>query len=303
MHAPLKIAFSTLACPDWTWHDVVKHGPQFGYDGVEVRLLSRETNLLINPDLQPSQWTTRRRELDDAGFRVCGLASSIRFDEPGAAARAAQLETGKRYLELAQALGAEQIRVFGDLLPPESEPGARNCAIDWVAAGLRELGELAQPYGVQILLETHGDFSASPPAAEVMQRANHPHVGLVWDTHHPWRFFNEPLAESWERLKSWTRHTHWKDSILLPESYSQSEAGQAAARAALAINAGHRHADYVLFLGGEFPARECLKLLLDGGYTGWHSLEWEKMWHPELLDPEVALPLFPQKLRFLAETL
>jgi hypothetical protein len=63
---------------------------------------------------------------------------------------------------------------------------------------------------------------------------------------------------------------------------------------------GHQHADYVLFLGGEFPARDCLRLLLDDGYAGWHSLEWEKMWHPELFGPEVALPLFPWKLQELA---
>ncbi len=301
--SPLKISFSTLASPDWTWHDVVKYGPEFGYQGVELRLLSRETNLLINPDLQPSQWTVRRRELDDAGFRVCGLAASIRFDEPTAAARAEQLENGRRYLDLAVALGAEFIRVFGDVLPKESQPTEREAAFAWIASGLRDLGEFAQPLGIQILLETHGDFSASPPAAEAMRRADHAHVGLVWDTHHPWRFFNEPLAESWERLRPWTRHTHWKDSVLLPEAYSKSAAGQLAAQAASALMAGHRHADYVLFLGGEFPARECLRLLLESGYDGWHSLEWEKMWHPELLDPEVALPLFPAKLQFLAETL
>lgn len=299
----LKIAFSTLACPDWTWHDVVKYGPEYGFDGVEVRLLSRETNLLINPDLQPSQWPQRQRELADAGFRVAGLASSIRFDDPNPAVRAEQLDIGRRYLDLAVALGAEFIRVFGDLLPPESDATARQTAFDWIAKGLRDLGELAQPLGIDILLETHGDFSASPPAAEVMQRVDHSSVGLVWDTHHPWRFFNEPLEESWERLRQWTRHTHWKDSVLLPESYSQTPEKQAAAQAASSLMAGHRHADYVLFLGGEFPSRECLKLLLDSGYNGWHSLEWEKMWHPELLGPEVALPLFPQKLRFLAETL
>lgn len=299
----LQISFSTLACPDWGWHDVLTYGPKYDYDGVEVRLLNRETNLLQVPDLQPSQWNLRKRELDDAGFQVACLASSIRFDNTSPDVRAEQLDIGRRYLDLAVALGCSRIRVFGDVLPPESDPSARHAAFDWIAAGLRDLGELAQPLGVQILLETHGDFSASPPAAEVMQRANHPHVGLVWDTHHPWRFFNEPLTESWERLQPWTRHTHWKDSVLLPESYSQTAEKQAAAHAAAALMAGHRHADYVLFLGGEFPARECLQLLLNAGYDGWHSLEWEKMWHPELLDPEVALPLFPQKLRFLAETL
>jgi hypothetical protein len=89
----------------------------------------------------------------------------------------------------------------------------------------------------------------------------------------------------------------------LPEDYGLTIERQAAARAASALMVGHRHADYVLFLGGEFPARECLQLLLDAGYSGWHSLEWEKMWHPELCPPEIALPLFPPKLRFLAETL
>ena len=65
--------------------------------------------------------------------------------------------------------------------------------------------------------------------------------------------------------------------------------------------AGHQHADYVLFRGGEFPAIECMQLLLNDGYTRWHSLEWEKMWHPELLGPEIALPLFPPKLREVAQ--
>ena len=296
----LRISFSTLACPDWTWHDVLRYGPQYGYDGVELRLLGRETNLLALPDFAMKSRETRRRELNDAGFRVAGLASSVRFDEADPTARGKHLDTGREYIDLAVALGAEFIRVFGDVLPPESEPDLRAAAMAQIADGLIALGEAAAPAGVQILLETHGDFSASPPAAEVMQLANHPHVGLVWDTHHPWRFFNEPLAETWQRLKPWVRHTHWKDSVAMPDANDASAEVEAAAQAASALMSGHRHADYVLFLGGEFPARECLQLLLDGGYEGWHSFEWEKLWHPQLAGPEVALPLFPPKLRELA---
>lgn len=295
--APLKLSFSTLATPDWGWRDVLRQGRRYGYDGVEIRLLSRETNLLVIPDLQPAQWSTRRRELDAAGFAVCGLASSIKFDEPGDEARRRQLDIGRAYLELGAALGAGFIRVFGDVLPTGPE---RADHLRWIAEGLRALGEHAAPYGLDILLETHGDFSASEPAAEVMRLADHPRVGLVWDTHHPWRFHQEPLVETWRTLRPWVRHTHWKDSVLLPERATTSEQA-AAARQAATLMAGHRHADYVLFLGGEFPAEECLRGLLTAGYDGWHSLEWEKMWHPELADPEVALPLFPPKLRRLAE--
>ncbi len=291
----LKTCFSTLACPDWKWHDVLKHGSEFGFDGVEIRLLSRETDLLKIDDLQPGRWPIRRRELADTGFRVAGLASSVRFDAPAASERASQIEIGRRYIDLCAALGGGFIRVFGDVLPKHDDP-ARPATLRQIADGLVALGDAAASTGIQILLETHGDFSASPPCVAVMQLANHPHVGLVWDTHHPWRFHGEPLAETWQRLRPWTRHTHWKDSVTLPTRAPTQETTEAA-RAASQLMSGHQHADYVLFRGGEFPAIDCLRLLLADGYTGWHSLEWEKMWHPELMGPEIALPLFPPKLR------
>ena len=294
---PLRISFSTLACPDWTWHDVLRCGMAFGYDGVEVRLLARETDLLVVPDLQPSQLPVRSRELSEAGFRVAGLASSVRFDQETAAARTEQFEIGRRYIDLCVALGGEFIRVFGDTLPANGE--ARLETMSRIAEGLIALGEAAAPAGIQILLETHGDFSASPPCEELMRRVDHPSVGLVWDTHHPWRFHGERVADTWERLRPWTRHTHWKDSITLPTREETAETA-AAAHAASSLMSGHLHADYVLFGGGEFPAVDCLRLLLDAGYSGWHSLEWEKMWHPQLHGPDIALPLFPKKLREVA---
>jgi hypothetical protein len=33
------------------------------------------------------------------------------------------------------------------------------------------------------------------------------------------------------------------------------------------------------------------------GYHGWVSVEWEKRWHPELAEPEAALPHHAQILR------
>ena len=293
----LKISFSTLACPDWTWHDVVKLGSQYGYDGVEIRLLQRDTDLLNIADLRPHLWSQRQQDLKDSGFRVAGLASSVRFDASLESERAAQIEIGRRYIEMCVALGGEFIRVFGDVLPPEGDP-TKSGMIRQVADGLATLAETADAAGIQILLETHGDFSASPPCVEVMQLASHRSVGLVWDTHHPWRFHGEPLADTWNRLRPWTRHTHWKDSVTIRDRVTTAEA-TAAAQAASQLMAGHQHADYVLFRGGEFPAFECLKLLLKDGYSSWHSLEWEKMWHPELMGPDIALPLFPIKMREL----
>ncbi|MDA1014620.1 MAG: sugar phosphate isomerase/epimerase [Planctomycetota bacterium] len=297
----IKICFSTLSCPDWSWHELIEYGTAYGFGGVEIRLIQRETDLTAVGDLQPTQLSARRRELQDRGFKVVGLASSVRFDYSSARERQDQVEIGKRYIELAVELNAEFIRVFGDTLPDSADASARRTAVRNIADGLDLLGELAAIADKRIVIETHGDFASSPVMAEMLERVESPAVGVLWDTHHPWRFHGEPLDETWNRLGTRTWHTHWKDSIVRPRAESATSELDAAARQAHALMSGHVHADYVLFGGGEFPAEQCMSLLHAAKYDGWFSLEWEKMWHPELEDPHIALPLFPAKIRRLHE--
>lgn len=302
-------AFSTLSCPDWSFQDLIRNGSAFGFDGVEIRLLQRETDLLSLPDFQPSQLEARRRELADAGFRICGLSSSVQLQSPDQSERERQMETGRRYLELAVELGVGFVRVFGDVLQPtetgsvpvdDVSPEQRRTTVSLVAEGLNQLGELARPLGVEVLIETHGDFSNTFVMQETMQQVSSPAAGVLWDTHHPWRFFGEELSASFERLRPWIRHTHWKDSVTRPRPESaDADGSESAAAEAHDLMSGHRHADYVLFRGGEFPAQACMRLLKEDGYSGWHCYEWEKMWHPEIESPELALPLFPPKIREL----
>ncbi|MBT6153117.1 MAG: sugar phosphate isomerase/epimerase [Planctomycetaceae bacterium] len=294
----IRTSFSTLGCPDWGWDELLTFGPQFGYDGVEIRLLERDTDLLARPEFQRSELAARRTELADTGFSVCGLASSVRFDEPGQQERDVQVDVGKAYLELAAELGAKFVRVFGDVLPDDVDATGRDRAIDNIANGLQRLGEFAETLDRTVIIETHGDFSDSQLVQEMMRRVDSPAVGVLWDTHHPWRFFDEALATTLNRLQPWVLHTHWKDSISNPSRQLDEAAGEAAQQAH-SLMSGHRHADYVLFGGGQFPALECMQLLRQSSYEGWFSFEWEKMWHPEIETPEVALPLFPKKIKQL----
>ena len=295
------LAFSTLGCPDWTFDEIVARGVEYGYDGVEIRLIERETDLLKRPEFRSPQLAQRKQQLADAGFRVCGLSSSVRFEETDTATRNAQLATGRAYCDLARELGAKFVRVFGDVIRP-NEPEVPQ--LEWIASGLQQLGEYAATAGIDILIETHGDFCRSGKLAALMNHVTCPAVGVLWDTHHPWRFHGEPIADTWAALKKWTRHTHWKDSVTRPPSNEPVSAEvAAAAELARATNTGHQHADYALFLGGEFPARECLTRLLADNYSGWFSLEWEKMWHPQIEVPEIAIRLFAPKFRELQENL
>jgi sugar phosphate isomerase/epimerase len=184
------------------------------------------------------------------------------------------------------------------VLPKDAGEAGRQAVMGNIVAGPEELGEYGGRAGVDILIETHGDFIDSRLLRELMAQVTSPAVGVLWDTHHPWRFLGEPVAVTFDRLTPWVRHTHWKDSV----SHAQTVADETvkkAAEQAHALMSGHRHADYVLFGDGEFPAAECVRLLRAAGYTGWLSLEWEKMWHPQIEGPDLALPPFAERIRKL----
>jgi sugar phosphate isomerase/epimerase len=43
---------------------------------------------------------------------------------------------------------------------------------------------------------------------------------------------------------------------------------------------------------GEVPVKGQIEALARIGYTGFYSFEWEKRWHPEIAEPEVAFADF-----------
>ena len=54
---------------------------------------------------------------------------------------------------------------------------------------------------------------------------------------------------------------------------------------------------YVFAGRGEAPLTEVFSRLRNGGYNGFYSFEWEKLWHSELEEPEVALADYATKIR------
>jgi sugar phosphate isomerase/epimerase len=138
-----------------------------------------------------------------------------------------------------------------------------------IAGGLRELGDHAQGTNVTVLLESHGGFTQSPVLLDLMERAASPQVAILWDAHHTYVSGKEEPEDTVRQLGRWIRHTHLKDSV---------PAGQ--------------DRRYVLTGTGEVPVQRQIVALANAGYRGYYSFEWEKRWHPEIEEPEVAIPHF-----------
>jgi sugar phosphate isomerase/epimerase len=267
----LPISFSTLGCPKWPWRRILEQGSQMGYSAIELRGIEMQMDLPALPEFSGTRLAESIKDLDAAGLKISDLCASARMHESDPKVRAAQLDEGRRFVDLAHRLNAPYIRVFGDKIPagePKREVMAR------VVEGLRTLGEHAKGSGVGVLIESHGDFTDSPTLAEMLEAVAMDNVALVWDAHHTFVAGKEQPAATFAALGRYVRHTHLKDSR--PEGADVR---------------------YVLTGSGTVPVRETVRILSTAGYKGYYGFEWEKGWHPEIEEPEVSFPHFAKVMR------
>jgi sugar phosphate isomerase/epimerase len=260
----MKLSFTTLSCPDWSWEKILDEAQRLGYNGIEIRGIQGEMYLPRVAPFLPENLEATREELKRRGLEICCLDTSCSLHDE---ARIEQImNEGKATIDLAQKLGVPYIRVFGNNIP---DPARREETIEFVAKGLEELGKYAEDKSVMVLIETHGDFCASNDLLEVLTKTSSPAIGVLWDVHHPYKAFGEPIAVTYEQLSKYIRHTHYKDSK-----------GMGA------------HASLCLVGEGDLPIAESIEVLKKHEYDGYLSLEWEKKWHPEIEEPEIAIPAF-----------
>jgi sugar phosphate isomerase/epimerase len=207
---------------------------------------------------------------------VSDLGASARMHEADPKVRAAQLDEGKRFIDLAHQMNVPYVRVFPDKIAAD-EPKAAGIAR--IVDGLRTLGEYGKAGKVTVIMESHGDVTDSPTLVEIVKGANMPSVALLWDAHHTCVAGKEEPAATYKAIGPYVRHTHLKDSK--PEGTGVK---------------------YVLTGTGTVPVKETVAVLVKNGYTGLYCFEWEKAWHPEIEEPDVAFPHYANTMRgYLAE--
>ncbi len=262
----IPLAFSTLGCPAWEWKKILEFATQHGFSAIELRGVEGKLDLPALPLFAADRIEQTKQEIRASKLRIACVSSSAQMYVEDPAKREKEMADARRFVDLASTLGAPYVRVFGGKADTDKSPAPTEETKARVASGLKELGKYAGPHNVTVIIESHDHFTASATLKSVLQMADSEHVGLLWDAHHTFATSHEDPEFTVSQLGSWIRHTHLKDSV-----------GDGDNR------------KYVLTGRGNVPIRRQIEALRSIGYKGFYCFEWEKLWHPDIDDPEIAI--------------
>lgn len=190
--------------------------------------------------------------------RIASLSTSLSLIDGSDVDRRNFLE----FVPWAEALGIPWLRVFdGGKTADEGELARAAATLDWWAT-LRA----ARGWKTDLMIETHDALANSRAIARFVRIG--PAAAILWDSHHTWWKGGEDPVTTWKAIRKHVVHIHVKDSVH--------------------GDGPHQPCKYVLPGTGAFPMA-ALRAELAGQFKGPVSMEWEKLWHPELPPLEEAL--------------
>lgn len=255
----MKIAFSTLACPEWTLPDAARRGAEMGYLGVDMRsFLDESERMPSDPmSLEPSEIDSI---FDDAGLIPVCLSTGVKFDkpiEPPLIGRIfvneeAGVSEAKRFVDLADRAEVKFVRVFGEHLPA-AEP--RTWSMRRVTERLKLAAQTCRNTDVRMLIENAGSFGRSTELVDLMDRVDSQWLGASYSVLAAVNAGECPI-DGVQRLG---------DRLKMIRVSDVDDDG-----------------NHVMLGEGRFPIGKLIRTLAEMNYEGWIVYEYPKHWQPEL---------------------
>jgi sugar phosphate isomerase/epimerase len=265
----MKISFSTLGCPEWSFSEIVSTAKDLGYDGIEIRGVKKVIDVPRIPQFAPGEVQNTKKLLDSKGLSIVCLTSACCMNVPDGTQDTLYQATA--YIDTAKDMGVKYIRVLADFSPQPSLPVDEAHTEEM----LKKVAAYGEKCGVGVLVETNGYYADSEKIKKLAEAAGD-NVGVLWDIHHPYRYFGETPQKTVKTLGSLIKHVHVKDSVM--------ENGKVC---------------YKMMGYGDIPIEECVKTLLDAGYDGSFCLEWVKRWDISLEESGLAFAQYASFMRSL----
>ncbi len=259
----MKISFSTLGCPEWSFSDIISTACDLGYNGVEIRGVQNELDAPRIPQFTKEKAQATKDLLAKKQLTIACLTSACYMHDKNLAQ--ATLKSAKEYIDTASLMGIKYVRLLADYGPIQGG----DIDLAFVAKQIKEAAVYAGDKKVDVLIETNGFFANSKKMLELIESVGEQNVGVLWDIHHPYRYFDESADYTVGILGDLIRHVHIKDSVI--------KDGQL---------------KYTMVGNGDIPVEKCIAELNKTGFDGYYSLEWLKRWDLSLEEPGIAFAAY-----------
>ena len=176
--SPMKLGTVTYNLgKDWDIETLIKNCEASGFEGVELRTTHAHK---VEVDLSTAQRQTVRERFQNSKVELMGLGSAFDYHTPDQAKLKKDIAATKEYIKLAHDVGAGGVKVRPNGLPKEV-PVEKT--LEQIGRALRELGDFAEGFGIQIRLEVHGTgTSLLPNIKKIIDVADHKNVGVCWNS-------------------------------------------------------------------------------------------------------------------------
>jgi sugar phosphate isomerase/epimerase len=195
---------------------------------------------------------------------IYSVGTRIQLAQPAGEAREKQLAETRKWVGVAQKLGASHIRVFASQQPKDA---TNEQVIGYAAETFKAAADIAGAQGIFLGLEDDGGITVrAQETIEIVKRANHPYAGMNLDIGN----FHPPnVYQQVEMSVPYAVSTHFKTTIANDDGKTRSP----------------------------YDWDRVMKLLVAGGYKGYLGLEFEATG-----DPAAEVPGVLKKLKAAAAT-
>lgn len=165
-----------LAAKTLTYEDLIHKAAEWGLDGIDTTVY-----WFPGTPNTPNDWLANlRRTAFKNGIQLYNAGVRVRLCQATAELRAAEVENIKKWVDVADRIGASHMRIFGGSIP---KGATEEQAIAWAVEVLKRGAEYSATKGITLGVEDDGGLTTTAePTVAIARAADTPWAGINADS-------------------------------------------------------------------------------------------------------------------------
>jgi len=202
---------------NWDVPTIIQMCSETGFEAVELRTTHAHG---VEPSIDEEQRRKVKRIFGASPVRLLSLGTTCEYHAVKKEEVSRNIELTKKFIKLAYDVGALGVKVRPNGLQVERGIPVEQ-TLKQIGDSLRECGDYAEEYGIEVWLEVHGKGTSNLQyIRRIMEIADHPYVGVCWNSN-PTDVINGSVKETFSLVKEWIRSVHIRE--LYDETYPWHE--------------------------------------------------------------------------------